>query len=220
MGSIIHWAGQGIGPIFAVKDPQNVTMEQLKFESPDAVACVQQTSSSQSTASKMTYDGLYMGGSWLGAGNTGGEYGHIGSTRANRGLELTSLSSSSVVHVIHLDGSAHFSNCSQATILTDNSFDGVIQVDGANYQKSGFLGFLMRLSTGNPCDLVVRDNQDFVGTNFYCEQTQSDLSVSGNGAYLGQPGHVTIAGTRNHTYSAPITINNYEGRVTFCGGTV
>jgi hypothetical protein len=216
-GSTIRWAGQSAGPIFAVQDPHNITIEQLNFESPDAVACIQQRSSSPTAPSTITYDGLYVFGSWLGTGNTGGENGHIGSTRANRGVELTNLSSASTVHLIHLDGSAHFTNCSQATILTNNSFDGVIQVDGAANPKTGFLGFLMRLATGNPCNLIVRDNQDFVGTNFYCEQTQSDLAASGDGALVGQPGHITLAEARNHTYSAPANINNYEGRITYVG---
>jgi len=76
----------------------------------------------------------------------------------------------------------------------------------------------MKANSGNPCDIIIRDNQDFVGTNMYTESTTSFLSVSGDGAYPGQPGHVSVQGTECRTFSPQaITINDYEGRVTATG---
>lgn len=212
----IQWKGSPSGgPIFSVQDAQNVSLEQMQIVAPDAVACIQQISTSAAPSS-MTYDGIDVGGSWL-AGITGGPFGHIGTTRANRGLECVALPAAATVHLMDFNGSTHFTDCSRATILQEFGGGGVLQVDGGHYEKSGFLGVLCKFNSGNPCDIVIRDNQDFVGTNMYTEQTQSLLSVSGNGAYPGQPGHVTVQGYC-HTYDAQVmTVNDYEGRVTATG---
>ncbi len=214
-GTIVQWVSSKNSPVFAVKDPQSVTMEQMQIKAPDDVPCIQQRSAGG--ASAMTYDGVYVGGSWLGPGDSGGSNGNIGSHRANRGLECIGLPAGALVQMPHFDGSIHFTDCSQATILVGFSVDGVLQVDGSDYAKSGFLGLLGHFTSGNPCDVIVRDNQDLIGTDFYAEQTQSHLAVSGDGAYPGQPGHVTIQGVKSQTYASPITINDYEGRVTYTG---
>jgi len=66
--------------------------------------------------------------------------------------------------------------------------------------------------------VIVSDNQDLVGTNFYTESTQSALRVSGDGALTGQGGHVTIGGARVQTWSSTSTVvDDYEGRVTYAG---
>ena len=209
--TVLQWVGAPTGVMFAVQDPQTVTMEHMEMRAPDAVACIQQTSVNGSTPSRMVYDGVYVGGSNLGKDANG-------SPRANRGLECIGLSASSVVRLPQFDGSMHFTNSSAATIIGGFTCDGVLQVDGAQSEKSGFLGFVMRGNYGNPCDTIVRDNQDLVGTNFYTEQTQSFLQASGDGAYPGQPGHVTLQGS-NVSTSNPNTvrINDYEGRISLCG---
>lgn len=213
----IHWIGSpSDGPVFSVQNPQNVSLEQLNIVAPDSVACIQQTSTS-AVPSQMTYDGIDVDGSNLGPGNVIGSNGHIGSTRANRGLECIGLPASATVHLVDFNGSDHFTNCSRATILQDFGGGGVLQVDGAAYEKSGFLGVLCKINSANPCDIVIRDNQDFVGANLYTEQTQTLLRVSGDGAYPGQPGHVTIQGFCNLYEPQAITINDYEGRVTATG---
>ena len=215
--TILHWVGSpSAGPVISVQDPQNAVLEQLQIAAPDSVVCVQQTSAGAASSS-MTYDGVYVGGSFLGLVPPGG-YGVIGTPRANRGLECVGLPGSATVHLLHFDGSRHFTNCSRATILQDFGLEGVVQVDGAQYEKSGFLGVLTGVYSGNPCDNVIRDNQDFVGTNMYTEQTTSFLSVSGDGAYPGQPGHVTVQASACDTWNPQaITINDYEGRVTGMG---
>lgn len=209
--SLLQWVGAATGTIFAVQDPQGVTMEQLRMTAPDAVACIQQTSTN-GTPSKMTYDGVYVTGFDLGNNSDG-------SARVNRGLECIGLSAASVVRLVHSDGSLHFTNCSAATILGDFTADGVLQVDGAQSEKSGFLGFLMRGNAANQCDILVRDNQDLVATNYYTEQTGSLLQASGDGAYPGQPGHITIQGTELQLDDPNcIRINDYEGRVGIFSG--
>jgi len=215
--TIINWTGgPSAGPVFSVQDPQGALLEQIQIDAPDSVACVRQTSA-DANSSSMTYDGVYVGGSWLGLVQPGGP-GVVGAPRVSRGLECIGLPGSATVHLVHFDGSTHFTDCSRATILQDFGADGVMQVDGSRYEKSGFLGLLMKANSGNPCDIIIRDNQDFVGTNMYTESTTSFLSVSGDGAYPGQPGHVSVQGTECRTFSPQaITINDYEGRVTATG---
>ena len=208
--TVMQWVGKPTGVMFAVQDPQKVTLEQLRIAAPDAVACIQQTST-EGNPSQMTYDGVYVGGSNLGLNAS-----HA--PRANRGLECIGLSAASVVRLPHFDGSMHFTNCSEATIVAGFTADGVLQVDGGLSEKTGFLGILMRTNFGNPCDILVRDNQDLVGTNFYTEQTTSFLQASGDGAYPGQPGHITLQGSKIQTSNTTtVHINDYEGRIGILG---
>lgn len=217
--TVVKWSGSpSAGPVFSVQDPHDISLKEMEIRAPVSVACIQQTSISNAP-SNMTYDGINVGGSWLGSGtgDGGGENGHVHSTIANRGLECIGLPASATVHLVMYSGSAHFTDCSRATILQEFGSDGVLQVDGGHYEKSGFLGVMCKSNAGNPCDIVVRDNQNLVAANLYTESTQTSLCVSGDGASVGQPGHVTVQGYCN-TYDAQfITVNNYEGRVTAAG---
>ena len=214
----IRWGGSPSGgPVFSVQDPQNALLEQMVIYAPNSVACIRQTSLS-AAPSAITYDGIVVGGAPPQGLVQPGEYGVVGTLRVNRGLECVGLPGAALVHLIHFDGSAHFTDCSRATILQDFGGDGVLRVDGAHYDKSGFLGVLMKTNSGNPCDNIIRDNQDFVGTNMYTESTASFLSVSGDGAYPGQGGHVTVQASHcNTTDAQAITVNDYEGRVAATG---
>ena len=215
--TMVQWGGSpSAGPVFSVQDPQNASLEQMHILAPDSVACIRQTSAG-AASSVMTYDGVYVGGGFLGLVQPGG-YGVVGTPRVNRGLECVGLPSSALVHLLHLDGPSHFTDCSRATILQDFGGEGVLQLDGSRYEKSGFIGVLMKANAGNPCDNVIRDNQDFVATNMYTESTASFLSVSGDGAYPGQRGHVTVQASHcNTTDAQAITVNDYEGRVAATG---
>ena len=215
--TIIHWSGgAATGPVFSVRDPQDAALEQMRINARDSVACIQQTSAG-TAPSTMTYDGIDVSGSALGLVQPGGE-GIVGSPRVNRGLECIGLPASAVVHLLDFSGSTHFTDCSRATILQDFGEGGVLLADGSRYEKSGFLGVLMKANGGTPCDNVIRDNQDFVATNMYTESTTSFLSASGDGAYPGQPGHVSVQATECNTFiPQAVSIDDYEGRVTLTG---
>ena len=194
--SMVRWVGNPGGVVFSVMDPQGIALKNLLINAPATTACIQQTSTG-TAPSRMTYEELSVGG--------------------GRGLECVGLSASSVVHLDTFDGSTQFTDCSRAVILGDFVTGGVLQVDGAHYAKTGFLGVQAHNDCSNVFDVIVRDNQDFVGTNFYTEQTQAALSVSGDGALLGQPGHVTIEGNKTMTSNTSLAVNDYEGRVTYAG---
>ena len=195
--STIRWSGNPGGVIFSVQDPQGLALKDLNINAPVGTASVQQTST-ESVPSRMTYEQISVGD--------------------DRGLECIGLSATSIVHLDDFDGATRFTNCSRAVILGDFVCGGLLQIDGAQYAKTGLIGFLAHNTVGNVFDVIIRDNQDFVGTNFYTEQTQAALSVNGDGALLGQPGHVTIQGSKTMTSNpSSIAVNDYEGRVTYAG---
>lgn len=213
--SRIIWIGAKNSTVFSVQDPQNLALKHLSILAPLDTACISQTSAGAAT-SKMAYEQLWVSGTVLGTGDAGGAYGNITKAQTGRGLECVGLPSGTTVTLDDFYGSNHYTNCSRATILGQFVSGGVLQVDGAQYPKTGFLGILSHNAALNLCDVIVKDNQDLVGTNFYTEQTQSALAISGDGALLGQPGHVTIQGSKTQTYDPiAIRINNYEGRLTY-----
>ena len=217
--TILHWQGPDNGVLWSVRDPQSLALTNMNFTAPLSAAVIRQTSTGAGP-SKMLYARLWSEYTYLGPNDSIGWNGHISAAQAYRGLECDSLPPSATVLLDDVTGMIHITNCSRALILGD-FLQGAVAVDGAAYEKTGFLGMLAHDACLNTCDIVVRDNQDFVGTNFYTEQTATALRVSGDGAAPGQPGHVTIQGSFTRTYEAtPITIDNYEGRVAYTGASI
>jgi len=216
--SILQWAGPRGGTVFSVQDPQNMGIKQLQFDVPTDVLCIQQTTSGTTAPSQMTYERVWAGRSgFLTPGDGGGQNGHIAPSPGSRGLDCIGLPSSATVRLDDFSGTMHFTNCSRATVLGEFT-GGIVEVEGAQYDKSGFIGMLAHNCAGCSYDVIVRDNQDFVGTDFYTEQTNAALRASGDGALPGQPGHVTICGSRVNTYDpAFIQIDDYQGRVAYTG---
>ena len=219
--SILQWSGAPGGTVFSVQDPQNMGLKQMQFEVPIDVLCVRQTTSGTTAPSQMTYERLWAGRSgFLSPGDGGSDGGHIAPSPGSRGLECIGLPSSATVRLDDFSGTMHFTNCSRATVLGEFT-GGIVKVEGAQYEKSGFLGMLAHNCAGCTYDVIVRDNQDFVGTDFYTESTNAALHVSGDGALPGQPGHVTICGSRVNTYDPAFTqIDDYEGRITYTGSGI
>ena len=217
--TIIQWMGPENSVLWSVEDPQGVALKNMSMTVQLSTAVIRQTSAG-AAASKMVYERLWFEYSHLGQTDTIGWNGQIAHAQAYRGLECDSLPSTATVLLDDVTGMTHFTNCSRAVILGDFVLGAVI-VDGAAFEKSGFLGMLAHDACLNTCDIIVRDNQDFVGTNFYTEQTATALRVSGDGAIPGLPGHVSIQGSFTRTYeAAPITIDNYEGRVAYTGASL
>ena len=217
--TILSWKGSENGVVWSIQDPQSLSLKSMSFLTPLKTAVVRQTAAG-AASSRMLFERLWSEASLLGPGDNLGGNGHLVKTQPYRGMEFDSLPSSATILLDDVTGMTHFTNCSRAVIL-GNFLLGAVQVDGAAYEKSGFLGMLAHNACANVCDIVVRDNQDFVGTNFYTEQTLHALRVSGDGATPGLPGHVTIQGSYTRTYDpTPITIDNFEGRVTYTGGSL
>ncbi len=216
-GTNIHWHGADNGVVFAVRDPQNVTLEQMQISADAESVCrVQQTSAGG--PSSVVYDGVYVKSSFLGATSHGGENGHIEAGHEVRALECVNLPAGAVVHARHFDGTIRLINCGRATILADFTVDGSLHLAGTA-PDTGFLGFQTRTTAGNDCDLRIEDNQSIVIGDFYTESTQKHILMSGSADPSVPPGHVTIHGIKVQTYDPEaITINNYRGRFAYIGG--
>ena len=214
--SIINWKGDSNGVVFAVRDPQDVTLEQLKINAADdSVARVQQTSGGGK--STVTYDGIHVESWKLSQDDQVGRNGHIFSTREVRALECLNLPAGATVHIQFFNGTTRYINCGAATILGDFVEDGVVRVNGMA-SDTGFLGIQTNIFSGNPCDVVVENSQSLVVGDSYAEQTQRHLRLAGDANSIKLPGHVTMRGVTVQTYdNTPISIENYYGRFTYCG---
>jgi hypothetical protein len=211
--TVLNWKGATNGTMFAIHDPQNITLEQMRLTGPDTTCRIRQTS--DGGPSSIIYDGIFVGGSWLRTpGINSDKKGALSldPSRQIRGLECVDLPTNAVVRAIHFDGSMRFTNCSRATIFVNYNIDGVTHIEGAKYPKTGFLGFLTRINSGNVYDLRVSDNQNLIIGDYYTEQTQHALLAEGR---EGQPaGRITIQGSKIGTETPEtLTVRNYAGRI-------
>jgi len=197
------------GPIFAVRDPQDVTLEHMVVSPvhPTIVCAVEQSSSGG--CSYVRYDGIYVPGVYW------------KTEPRPRGLEMKGLGRGDVVSIGHLDGEMHFSDCGRATILAEYTYEGQVLVEGKDPTRVGFLGIIFRLSTGGTTySLTVLNNYSIVIGDFYNENAHRHVKLSGA---PGEPaGQVTIQGARYYSKSVfakdersvinPVMrLNNYKG---------
>jgi hypothetical protein len=124
------------------------------------------------------------------------------------------------VHGIMVSGNVRVANCSRATLLfnfTGNTLQDTLRVEGTS-PRNGFLGILTYEGS-----IEVRDNQNLVVENQYCEATDQVLTVHGTSTI---PGHVTIGagapywtnwGYRDDAIAANrrdiLIVDNYRGRI-------
>lgn len=198
----VHWGGpEDGGPVFAVHDPQSVTLEQLAIAAPDTVAKIRHTGEG---ASRIVYDGVYVGGSWM------------PDNRVLRGLECVDLPQAATVLLRHFDGSIRMTRSSLATVLVAYHVDGVLVVEGDSV-KARPMSEIVRICSGNPYDMVVLDNQDLVVGDYYTEQTKQ--AVYASGGERPHSGRITLKEVKVHTEIAePVTLDNYQGRFFYGGG--
>ena len=197
------WKGPEGGVIFAVHDPMNVTMENLTIGHHDLgpmnnAADIRQTSSGK--PSRMIYDGIFV-------------YGMYQRKPLKQGLEFVDLPANAVVLGLHVQGNLKFKNCSRATILFNNSYEGSVTVEGSEKMRDGFLGFMTRLTTFAEYTLKIMDNYSAVMSDFYNESSDRNIILVGS---TGDPvGAVTIQGGKTNlkTQNPVVEINNYSGRV-------
>ena len=199
----LRWAGINGGTMMTVQNPQNVVIEHLSLEGVNpSVRRIVQTGSG---ASSIKYDGVY---TWC----LQPAWGHP----EEIGLQLLNLPAGSVVLMDHFDGHIQSNNSSAATILGNVSYEGVVRVLGSSSPRTGFFGFLTRVSALDDWPLVVNDNQDIVIGNWYDEQSDHYAWLSGSGVGSG---HVTIKGVKIGTDKpSAVNIVGYSGRVTVAMG--
>jgi hypothetical protein len=197
----IVWRGDEQGTMFHVHDPQRITLENICVGSHDAGQMKNQIDILQTSSgipSSVTYDEVHV-------------FGKYQKQPDYKGMRLNALGMDSVVHIKQLEGNFHVTDSAQATILMDTSYEGVVTVEGKEKKRDGFLGLQTRLSTSVPMALLVKDNHNFVASDFYMEAAENGLSFEGA---EGDPeGRVVYQGAKFNTKLGPVTVNNYSGQI-------
>jgi hypothetical protein len=205
------WKGAEGGTMVSVHDPQDVTLEHLAAGNHDTGAMnngadILQTDSGK--PSRMTYDGVFA-------------FGMYQKKPLQQGLRFSKLGREAVVIMPHVQGNLRFTDCAQATILANTSFEGSVIVEGKDTRRDGLLGFQTRLATLVTHGLYLKDNHSIVMSDFYVEQADNGFVFEG--APTDPPGRATIQGAKLH-FSVPknepakgtaMTVSNYGGQVFF-----
>lgn len=207
-GTKLIWKGPEGGVMTEVRDPQQVTLEELMIGAHDAGAMnnsidIQQLGSAK--PSHMTYDGVYV-------------FGMYQKAPLRKGLRFTNLTEKDVVVMPHVQGNLRFVNCGRATVLANCSYEGSVVVEGKDQARGGLLGFQTRLATIVTHGLYLRDNHNIVMSDFYVEQ--ADNGYLFEGAADDPPGRATITGAKFHSFPSKdpakntlVDIRNYHGQI-------
>jgi len=199
--SILAWSGTTptTAPMIQVSTPQSITLEQFRpdvgtVSGTSSQPCISETSSG---ISSVIYDEVL--------GN-------------NPGIFLTGLPAGSYVFMPEADSGLVVNDCGPAVIFSNYLNQSGVVVTGASHAKTGFLGALameggLSISATN-WDVIINDNQDFVSSDYYNEQSYNHLLVE-NTDGATWTGRVTIQGMKEEADapSTSISIQNYGGRV-------
>jgi hypothetical protein len=206
--SELSWGGPPGGTVISVEDPQHVALQNIALGNPNTGQDIDLLQTSAGRPSFMTYENVYV-------------YGMYQNKPFVRGLWLRGLGAGATVLIRHVQGNIHLVDSAAATILADLSYEGSVVVEGKGKQRDGLFGVLSRLGTSATYPLIVRDDQNFVASDFYIEQTPNGFSLQG--APDDPPGRVTFQGAtltmttfsiKGGAYDVA-NIDNYSGQVFF-----
>jgi hypothetical protein len=206
--SALIWKGKAGGTTVHISDPDRLTLENISVGFPDYgrdllnEADIIQTGSDK--PSLMFYDHVYV-------------YGMYEKQPLKQGLRFINMGKQDVVLMQHVNGNLRFIDSAQATILVNESYEGVVVLEGKDKKRDGFLGFLTRLTTASDPALIVKDNHSIVMSDFYVEQADSYIRLEGGAE--PQSGRITIQGAKIDFLPAKkdnvlIDIDNYQGEFT------
>ncbi len=198
--SRLLWRGPDGDVLVHVHDPKSVTMENLSAGDAGTqknAIDILQTGSGR--ASRMHYERVWV-------------FGMYAKRATTKGLQCRNLPSGTTIVADHFNGNLRFTDCADANLLFNTSFEGAIVVEGKSPQRRGLLGFMTRLATINVCGLSVRDSQNIVMSDYYVESADRLMELSGS---AGDPkGRITIGMAKSHCLQNPaIRLENYDGRV-------
>jgi len=196
--SLLSWTGDPKGPLLAVQDPQNLVLENLSVGSDDEPREGFDIVQSGGGTGSMSYDMVSVFGLYRKMAERGG-------------LALEGLASGAQVEIRHLQGNLRIRDCARAAILARTSYEGIVTIEGKEKDRGGMLGFLTRLGTKGEYDLVVRDSQSVVMSDFYIEQADNGFLFTGNPG--DAPGRIVIQGAKMGTEAGPVTMEGYRGEV-------
>lgn len=202
----IIWAGTQDGTIINVASPKNIMLENISVgtkASGPTNSAIDILHTSDGTASRMTYNGVWVHGTYVKQPET-------------KGIVLSGLGSKDVVNIDQISGNIRINNSARATILGSVSYEGSIVIDdNISATRDGFTGFITRLTTKDAYPLIIRNNNNFVISDYYTEQGENGPMLSG---VAGNPeGRVTICGAKTAYITEEnqffMDINNYQGDI-------
>ena len=229
--SQLSWTGAAGGTLMEVRDPQNITLEQINVGNHDAGAMnnaidIRQISTGE-TSSSVVYRNVWTFGMYQ--------------KSLRKGFVFSDLNANSRVKFDSVQGNMHFINCARATILANISYEGAVTIEGRDCgpiarsfaavdqgavtiegrdpRRDGFLGFMTRLSTLNTYGLRLLDNQNIVISDFYVEQANNGIIAEGDAAL--PPGRATIGFAKTHFLGddngsgTALKIGDYKGDLFF-----
>ena len=197
LSTLLEWRGKEDGVTIAVDDPDQITIEHLNLEKKSGIDILQ---AATGRTSSVTYDGLFV-------------------SRSNEkpfagGLQCKGLTEKCTVFMPCVVGTLHFLDSSAATIVVPISYYGALIVEGKGPQRDGLLGILTRFSNGD-YNVVVRDNQSLVMSDYYSEQSGNIFLLEGQPE--GPPGRVTVQAAKLHLDEKRATnvieVRNYAGQM-------
>lgn len=197
------WRGPERGTGVEVVDPQNVTLEWFMVGHHDSgpqKLAVDIRQSSTGVPSRVTYDGVSV-------------FGMYQKRPGVQGLLFDRLGPQCLVIGLATNGNLRFESCGRARFLFSQSFEGTVSVAGREPVRDGLIGFQFRLETIVNPSVEVRDSQSLVMSDFYGEQMDRHLVLSGDPG--DPPGRVTIQGPKMHTFTQLplISLDGYRGQL-------
>ncbi len=127
-----------------------------------------------------------------------------------RGLHFEGLGPNDIVHSRGTYGNLIFKDSGAATILIDNHYEGTLHVKGVNPDRGGITAVQFALlEICDPC-IWIEDNNSFVMTDFYNEQSKSLYRFAGNDTL--PRGRITLGSIKVEHPSR--TIDGYHGDIT------
>lgn len=197
LATTISWYGEVDGIPLHVKSPKTVGVIDFQF---------------------MRMGGRRDGIDLLQTGGEGGSFALYDNVRFHgfliadadkRGACFRNLGKGDVVHSIATYGNMHLENSAAAEILVDSHYEGCLRVTGENPDRSGLAAFQFALlEICNPC-IWITQNNSFVMTDFYNEQSQMLYKFEG-GADLPH-GRISLGSIK--VENVPRNVNGYHGEI-------
>lgn len=159
-GTGLLWRGEDEGVLMQVKGPKHVVIEGLAVGHADfdrkGKQAIDILQVGVKEASSVEYDRVLVYGRYM--------------RNTLRGMHFQDLGPQEKVLLKDIQGNLKFTNCADATILANTSYEGALTIEGDHKARSGFIGFMTRLATGVSQALVIKNNQSAVLSDFYVEQ--------------------------------------------------
>jgi hypothetical protein len=208
--SSLRWGGAEGGTMVHVHDVDHVVLEHLAIGNHDSGPMnngIDILHTPSAARARMTYDGVFV-------------YGMYQRAPDRKGLHLRGLGRMDTVVLEHVQGNLRITDCIEATILGNCTFEGTVTVEGKHSPDPGFLGFMTRLATIVTHGLRLRDNQSIVMSDFYVEQSVDGCVFEGAGTGRGL---AVIQGAKVHFFGdkekkregSAFDIRNYAGGIFF-----